>query len=148
VALEFGDGSLWVVNRGPGTLRRIDPSTGRATVIRVGRRPSAVAVGRAAVWVLNGGEDTLTHVDPASDEPVGAPLSLGKQLEDVTLTNRYLWVAAADRTVSRLEPATGRTIDSVGSLGRPALALASDVDGVWVASAGDHTVQRLSDVGS
>jgi streptogramin lyase len=144
VALEFGDGSLWVANRRPGALTRIDPSSGRATVIEVGPRPSAIAVGAAGVWVLNDGDDTLTRVDPSANQPVGAPLSLGKQLEDVALAGRYLWVAAADETVSQLDPETGKTSGSLGSLGRPSLALAPDGEGVWVASAGDHTVRRLA----
>jgi serine/threonine-protein kinase len=144
VALALGDGSLWVVNGAPGTLTRIDPVGVRAPrVIPVGRRPDAVAVGPRAVWVLNSGDDTLTRVDPATNQPIDAPLSLGKQLEDVALAGGTLWVAAADRTVSRLDPVTGAQRAPQVAVGRPPLALADDGRGVWVASGADRTARRL-----
>jgi streptogramin lyase len=74
----------------------------------------------------------------------GAPVSLGKQLDDMELAGGWLWVAAADSTVSRLDPATGRVSAAPAAVGRHPLALARDGDAVWVASAADHTVQRLA----
>lgn len=144
-ALSLGAGSLWVVNRAPGTVTRIDPATGRVrSAIPVGRRPDAVAVGPRAVWVLNSGDDTLSRIDPATDQPVDVPLSLGKQLEDIALAGGVLWVAAADRTVSRLDAVTGAVRAPPVAVGRPPLALAADGTTVWVASGADRTVRRLA----
>jgi streptogramin lyase len=125
-ALALGAGSLWIVNRAPGTVTRIDPATGRArSAIPVGRRPDALAVGSRAVWVLNSGDDTLTRVDPATDQPVDVPLSLGKQLEDIALAGGVLWVAAADRTVSRLDAVTGAVRAPPVAVGGPPLLCSS-----------------------
>jgi streptogramin lyase len=93
--------------------------------------------------VLNSGDDTLTRVDPATDQPVDVPLSLGKQLEDIALAGGMLWVAAADRTVSRLDAVTGAVRAPPVAVGGPPLALAADGSGVWVVSGADRTVRRL-----
>jgi DNA-binding beta-propeller fold protein YncE len=144
VALAVGDGSVWVVNRAPGTLTRIDARSGRTRkVIAVGRRPTAVAVGTRAVWVLNGGDDTLTRVDPATNQPVDAPLSLGKQLEDIALAGGRLWVAAADRTVTVLDAVSGSPRGSPAPAGRAPLVLVAEGDSMWVASGADRTIQRM-----
>lgn len=144
VAVAYGDGSLWVVNRAAGTVTRIEPGGRRVRkTIPVGSRPVAVAVGARAVWILNSADDSLTRIDPASDEPVGAAISLGKQLEDIVLAGGELWVAAADSTVTRLDAVSGAMHGVSVPSGRPPLALAADGSGVWVASGGDHTIQRL-----
>jgi streptogramin lyase len=144
VALAVGDDSVWVVNRKPATVTRIDVSSGRKRgVIAVGRGPTAVAVGPRAAWVLNSADDTLTRIDPATDQPVDAPLSLGKQLEDIALAGGVLWVAAADRTVTRLDGVSGAARGTPIAVGAAPLALAVDGDRVWLASVGDRTVRRL-----
>jgi streptogramin lyase len=109
-------------------------------VIPVGQRPIAVAVGPAAVWVLSSGDQTLTRIDPTTNQPIDAPTSLGKQLQDIALAGGVLWVAAADRTVTRLDPSTGATRGSPVATGSPPLTLAAAGKGVWVASVGDRTV--------
>ena len=50
----------------PGRVAVIDPATGETATdpVRVGARPSGVAVGEGAVWVANAGDGTLTRIDP------------------------------------------------------------------------------------
>ena len=75
VDLAAGEGGVWATLLGglsapgtnpPGRVAVIDPATGEAATdpVRVGARPSGVAVGEGAVWVANAGDGTLTRIDP------------------------------------------------------------------------------------
>jgi streptogramin lyase len=144
-ALAVTRTAVWVADKRSGTVLRVDPDrhTIRARV-PVGRRPLAVAADDRVVWVLNGGDRSLTRIDPRSDETVGAPVSLGKELQDIALTRTALWVAAADSTLTKLDPVTGQRQADSQPVGEPPLALsAADRLGVWIASAHDQTLQRL-----
>jgi YVTN family beta-propeller protein len=49
--IAYGEGSVWVANRGDGTISQIDPVGGRVKkTIHVGYRPAGLAVGAGAVW--------------------------------------------------------------------------------------------------
>ena len=50
--LVSGDGALWTADHDHGTVWRVDPRTGRATLLaQVGQHPVAVAEGAGAVWI-------------------------------------------------------------------------------------------------
>jgi YVTN family beta-propeller protein len=68
-AMVFGDGSLWVTNGGDNTVTRIDPSTGRETVIAVPGGPSGVAFTADAVWVV-GAQGRLVKIDLGTNRVV------------------------------------------------------------------------------
>jgi streptogramin lyase len=136
--------AVWVVDRAGDSVVRLDPSTMRMRArVPVGQDPAFVAVSPRAVWVANLGDRTLTRIDPRSNEAAGAPVSLGKELQDILTANGALWVAAADGTVTRLEAATGKLVGSPISVGRAPLTLAWDRERIWVASASDQTVQAI-----
>jgi len=70
-----GLGSVWVTDVGgvrppdpprPGSVTRIDPRTSEVNgrPLRVGKRPSGIAVG-SSVWVANAGDQSLTPIDVA-----------------------------------------------------------------------------------
>jgi len=68
--LVAGDG-VWVTDSGgalrsqsAGRVSRIDPAmpTMRGPVLRVGKRPSAIALGEGAIWVTNEDDGTLTPI--------------------------------------------------------------------------------------
>jgi YVTN family beta-propeller protein len=49
--IAYGEGSVWVANRGDGTISKIDPARHRVTMtIHLGYRPAGLAVGAGAVW--------------------------------------------------------------------------------------------------
>ena len=62
---------------------KIDPALNVvADVVRVGRRPTSIAVGEGAVWIANSGNGTVSRIDPRSNtvrtikvghKPVGSP---------------------------------------------------------------------------
>jgi DNA-binding beta-propeller fold protein YncE len=140
----LGD-SVWVADRRRNAVARHDPQTLQPRErVAVGNGPGALAAAGGQLWVANLGDDTLTHVDPAAGEVVGAPVSLGKQIEAIAGSPGTLWVAAADGTVSRLDPRTGSVRGAPIPVGRPPLSLAAAGGSVWLASAADQTVRRLS----
>ena len=144
-ALATGAGSVWAADRALGIVDRIDPRTGHRTRIRVGGGPVALAVSADSVWILDGVHRTLLRVDPDRNEVVGAPVSLGKDLLDIALAGRNLWVAAGDATVSRLDARTGRALAAPVPVSRPPLVLAGDGRGVWVGSVADRSLLRVTE---
>ena len=144
--IAVGPAAIWVANRGDDSVWRIDPhSRAVAAKVAVGDRPSVVRTGPGGVWVLNSGDSTITRIDPSSNQPVGAPISLGKQLNDLVVTQDAVWVSAADGTVTRLDPRTGGTIGTSLSPGTPPLALAPDGASVWVASPAERSISKIEE---
>jgi YVTN family beta-propeller protein len=75
----------------PNSVVRIDPETNRiAEVVRVGRRPAAVAPVGRGLWVANSVDDTLTRLDTGS----GATRTLGGFPFPTSLTEQghRVWV--------------------------------------------------------
>jgi YVTN family beta-propeller protein len=108
----------------PNSLVKIDPETNEIVdVVRVGRRPAAVArVGRN-LWIANSLDDTLTHVDTSSGETrtLGGfqfPTSFAVQ-------GRRIWVGSnSSGVVVAIDPLSGDVVEN----GRiPGAAAASSV---------------------
>jgi hypothetical protein len=92
VGVAVGFGSVWVVQRGDDTVRRIDPVTGRTErVIAVGHIPAGVAVGRGSIWVTSQCAGTLSRIDPASNRVVGT-IELGYHPFDLAVGGDFAWV--------------------------------------------------------
>jgi DNA-binding beta-propeller fold protein YncE len=64
--IAVGFGSVWVANRGDGTLTRLRAADGRpqGPPIRVGGAPGALAVTRDALLVLDTRSGAVLRVDP------------------------------------------------------------------------------------
>ena len=141
--VHAGD-SVWVVDRRRDTVLRYDP--GRLSLrsrIAVGDEPTALAAAGEALWVANLGDRTLLRIDLVRGEVVGAPVSLGKEIEAIAGSPRTLWVAAADGTVTRVDPATGTARGRPIGVDQPPLTLAADGDAAWVTSASGQSLRRL-----
>ena len=135
-------GSVWVTDRTRDEVLRFDPVTLRLRDrVRVGDGPALLAGSPDAVWVGNVGESTLMRIDGA--DVVGAPVELGKQLDDLLLAFGQLWVAGRDGSVTRLDARTGQPAGPPVQIGGAPLALAASPAGVWVASAGNGTGRLL-----
>jgi serine/threonine protein kinase/streptogramin lyase len=142
--VTVGLGAVWVADRGSDSVVRVDPSTLRIrSRIAVGRRPAVLALTPRALWVANLGDRTLSRIEPARNESVGAPLALGKEIEDLIAGDGALWVAGADGTITRVDPESGDIIGTPILVGRPPISLAWDGEQLWVASASDQTVQAI-----
>jgi YVTN family beta-propeller protein len=90
-----------VANTQDDTVSRVDPgSTAVTDTIRVGRRPTGVAVGAGAVWVANSLSGTVSRIDPGSRR-VEATVELGEAPQGVTVSNGLVWVSVQHRATSR-----------------------------------------------
>ena len=147
-AVAVTGGSVWVANRGDDTVLRIDAATGTVKAsIPVGDQPALLSAGGGSVWVANLGDNTLMRIDAATGGVRGAPISLGKEIDDLAVSERAVWVAAADGTVSRLDPVSGEVVGSPLAPARAPLSLAVDGGTLWVGSIADRTLNRIEEGG-
>ena len=149
-ALATGDGSVWEISYGDGTLLKIDNTT-RAVVghFRVpgNAPPVGVAVGPEAVWVTTAfGEESLERFDPKTGrwQP---PTRLASGLEGVAYGMGAVWVADKDDDlVFRVDPATDIVTARI-PVGEGPEGIAVGAGAVWVANAVGKSVSRI-DTGS
>ena len=139
---------VWVGNRDDRTLTRIDATRGTAvaTVSLDGRTPTAVAIGRDAVWVAHGRRGELSKVEPqfgqitpigVTGRPYAAPYG------SVAVGEGGVWAVYGDSTLALVPETGGRVADSVLT-GASSSAVAVGAGAVWVANAGDATLQRFN----
>ena len=142
-AVVVTGGSVWVANRGDDTVSRVDAATRSVEAsIPVGDEPALLSAGGGSVWVANLGDNTLMRIDAATGAVRGAPISLGKEIDDLAVSERAVWVAAADGTVTRLDPVSGEVVGSPLAPARAPLSLALDGGTLWVGSVVDRTLQQ------
>jgi ABC-type branched-subunit amino acid transport system substrate-binding protein/predicted Ser/Thr protein kinase len=145
-SLAAGEGSLWALGLDGTTLLRVDPATNEVEKrFRLDRRAADIAAGAGAVWLKADGK--LSRMDPRT----GAILSTtklpsgGEYPGDVPAQNwgypqvavgsGAVWVINENRTVSRVDPATGKVVARINV---DAVTLAAGREGVWFLS-GDET---------
>jgi len=89
------------------SLQRIDPRTNRlAATIKVGSRPSSVAVGEGAVWVTSRDDHTVSRIDPKTDR-LSMTSAAGADPTHVAAGEGAVWVSNGnDGTLIRLDPRT------------------------------------------
>ena len=88
---------MWVANTQDDTVSRIDPGTAVVRdTIRVGRRPTGVAVGEGAVWVANSLSGTVSRIDPRTGD-VEATVEVGEAPQSVTVAHGLVWVSVQQR---------------------------------------------------
>jgi serine/threonine-protein kinase len=144
VALAEGPGAVWMADEAANDVVRVDPASRRIVVrVRVGAAPGRLAVGSRVVWVANLGDRTLTRIDSRTNRVVGAPVSLGKDIQDIAIAADRLWVASADATVTPLDVQTGAVTGPSIPVGAPPLSLAAEREELWVANGGDRTIQQI-----
>jgi YVTN family beta-propeller protein len=95
LGLAVGFGSVWVAQKEDGTVRRIDPNTGRTRqVIAVGHQPNSVAVGQRTILVTNECDGTVSRIDPATNRVVGT-IKPGYHPRDVAVRGGFAWLEVA-----------------------------------------------------
>ena len=124
-------------------MLRIDPATLRVkSRVHIGAGISRLAADGHNLWVLNQTTRTVSRIDTRTATSVGAPISLGKELQDIAAGGGSLWVAGSDSTLTRLD-ASGAQVGTPIAVGAAPLSLAGDRSGVWVASGGADTLSRV-----
>jgi YVTN family beta-propeller protein len=128
----------------PNSLVRIDPSTNRIlSVVRVGRRPAAIAGLGSDLWVANSLDDTLTHVDTRA----GTTRTLGGFEYPTSLASdgHRLWVSSNARgLVVAIDLVTGAVVDRLrigGSTATSSLAY-DGASSLWI-SEEEAAVRRV-----
>jgi YVTN family beta-propeller protein len=142
-----GAGSIWVGNVDDRSLTRIDARR-REAVATVGldeRTPTGLAVDESAVWVAHGISGELTRVRPrfrlettlaVTSPPRGAPYGS-------VATGGGVWALYGDSTLALVQPDGSRVLRSTLT-GASSSAIAVGAGSIWVANAGDSTVQRFN----
>jgi YVTN family beta-propeller protein len=118
---------------------------GRTAVVaevRVGARPSGIAVGEGSVWVGNRDDDTLLRIDPES-RTVVRTIGLAAEPRDIAVASGSVWVATNTGSVLRVEPTSHEVVRTI-ALARqremccpPKLAVGGAA--VWVSHRGQLT---------
>lgn len=128
----------------PNSLVKIDPKTNRIVeVVRVGRRPAAVATVGRNLWVANSLDDTLTRVDTRSGETrtLGGfpyPSSLTRERQRVWVGNNSSGVLVA------IDGVNGTVVERIRLKGAAAATfLAYGANSIWV-SEEEMAVHRVS----
>jgi virginiamycin B lyase len=144
-----GEGSVWVLSRGPRpcspatpcTVARIDPDTNRlvGTPTRLPADGWDLAVGAGSVWATQF-DGRLVRIDARTGRiraRISArPIYFGSV---VTVGGGFVWTGNDDErnhsgSVSKIDPATNRVVGSLTGLGSPQ-SIAFGQGAVWVA---DH----------
>lgn len=112
--LLYHAGAIWVgLGRDATEVLRVDPRSGSVRRIDVGvKAPTHFVATKSGIWVVNDG-DTLVLIDPANGH-VSKVVHVGRTLVQPALgPDGKLWVPdkELDR-IYRLDPATGRVLDS------------------------------------
>jgi YVTN family beta-propeller protein len=141
VAVAFD--SLWAVNRGSGTLLRMDQlRTGVPIEIPVGANPSDVTFDKDWVWVANQRDDTVSRIDPDTNQ-VDATVQVDAGPAGIATGAGAVWVASAGAaSVSEIDPSRAKVVGKIPIGQRP-----SELDvghgSVWVSDISNDTVTRI-----
>ncbi len=140
-----GLGSIWVTDPAAGTVRVIDPGSGRAVgtpVSTQGLDPTGVAVADGKVWVVNSGSRQLAEFDPGRGKVVQT-IGVGNGASAVAAGPSGVWVVnSADGTVQQVDAATGRASRPIAVGAAPA-GIAVGAGAVWVTDAVDGLLARI-----
>ena len=144
-SVAVGEGGVWALSLESRTVTRIDPATKRVVKrLRMPSVPFDIAVGAGAVWTVS--DDGLSRIDPRTAEITRTVKLPDKGYQgdlpfsvwgfpQIAVGAGAVWAINPDRTVSRIDPATGRreaTIDV------DAATIAAGEEGVWLIR-GDDT---------
>jgi ABC-type branched-subunit amino acid transport system substrate-binding protein/DNA-binding beta-propeller fold protein YncE len=150
-SLAVGEGAVWVLGLEDSTLSRIDPKTKKLVKrFRLRHAPTDIAAGAGAVWVK--GDGTLARIDPDTGKATRT-VKLPETVENgdlpfqnwgfpqVAVGAGAVWAINDDRTVSRIDPDTGRRVARIVV---DAATIAAGREGVWFISADDtRAVTRI-----
>jgi ABC-type branched-subunit amino acid transport system substrate-binding protein/DNA-binding beta-propeller fold protein YncE len=155
--VAVGEGGIWVLSLEDRTVARIDPET-KAVVkkFRTEGVPSDIAAGAGALWLTTseGDTDFISRVDARTGEVTRRTRLLDKSFPgDVPFQNwtwgfpsiaigaGAVWVMNSDRTVSRIDAASGRRVATIDV---DAVTIAAGEEGVWFINGDDpRSVARI-----
>lgn len=136
--------SVWVAYPLDTLVRRIDPLTNTVDgTVRVAQ-PQGVAIGFGSVWVPSQRAREVLRFDPrAGLTTAGAAgrIPVAGEPAFIAVGRSAVWVGGHDRTVQRIDPATG-TVTASRPVAGALHAMAVDGVSLWTASSVGDTVSR------
>jgi serine/threonine protein kinase/DNA-binding SARP family transcriptional activator/ABC-type transport system substrate-binding protein len=129
----YADGAFWVQNADPLSFVKIDAKTGRVLkeIVSPAEDPVLISVGGDTLWAT--GPD-LVKIDIGLGREVDR-FELGDWVSGVVAAEGSLWATVGDRTILRLDPATGEVEQRFGDL--PGWGFPTYGDGsIWAAGVG------------
>jgi branched-chain amino acid transport system substrate-binding protein len=164
--IAVGEGAVWVLNADDRTISKIDRETKEVTTFGTGGVTTDLAVGEGAVWVGNGAETpgpiplvhtaSISRLEPSTTRETGMeplprfaenPAAVSSAENKVLGVSQLavgagaVWAINPDRTVSRINPDTGRREAIVRVAAGSAIAAGKE--GVWVLSGNEPHVLRI-----
>jgi virginiamycin B lyase len=141
------DGTVWFTAQAAGKLGRLDPKTGKADLIALGRgaAPHGVIVGPdGAPWITEGGQNAIARVDPLTREVKLFPLP--KERANANLNTASfdrtgaLWFTGQNGVYGRLDPkSAGMTVfDAPKGVGPYGITTTPDGQVFYVSLAGSY----------
>lgn len=145
------DGSVWYTAQAAGALGKLDPATGRARHIPLGRgsAPHGVIVGPdGAPWITDSGLNAIVRVDPATEQVTSHPLpgsAPSANLNTAAFDGRgVLWFTGQAGIYGRLDPASRRVEVFDAPRGRGPYGITATPEGeIYFASLAGSYVARI-----
>jgi ABC-type branched-subunit amino acid transport system substrate-binding protein/predicted Ser/Thr protein kinase len=140
--LALGEGSLWALDLDGRTILRVDPTTHEVEKrFELDRRTANIAAGAGAVWLEYDGKlrrmdprtgaiSSTTELPSGGDYPGDVPAQ-NWNYPQLAVGAGAVWVINPNRTVSRIDAATGKHVATVRV---DAVTLAAGREGVWFLS--------------
>jgi hypothetical protein len=149
--LAVAGGEVWALNADDQTLTRVDPVGRSEHAYGTDGIPVDLAAGDGSVWVVNGARARAASFFPGAPVPYPEPTSVSRldpatgvtvatialpqapgqgppSSYQIAVGPRGVWVINADGSVSRIDPASNRIVQTVrGAVS----AIASGVEGTW-----------------
>ena len=141
------DGTVWYTAQSQGAIGILNPKTGKATQIPLGKgaAPHGVIIGPdRAAWVTEGGQNAIARVDPVNKAVKLYPLPGSfpdANLNTATFDRKgILWFTGQNGVYGRVDPASGKVDAWKAPKGAGPYGITTTPNGdVWYASlAGDH----------
>ncbi|MDQ3986675.1 MAG: hypothetical protein M3280_09285 [Actinomycetota bacterium] len=95
---------VWIVSLSENSLTRIDSRSTKATTIRVGAVPLALAAGAGSVWVGHELEREVWRLDPETTQPT-AKIPIDGAIRGLAFGGGFVWVTT-EGDLHSIDPAT------------------------------------------
>jgi streptogramin lyase len=129
-SIAFADGAVWLARAGNGLATKIDPVENRITAqTKLHGQITDLAVGGGSVWVSIVPDGVVFKLSE-DDLAVEGSFASGPDPERLSFGGGELWIAnTAVKTISLLDPASGRRIVLAADAARAPPATTTDSSG-------------------
>lgn len=145
--VELGDGFVWTMNAGDGTMTRYDLETGVTRTVRASAQPIGAALKDGTVWIADPIDRTVTPLDARGSELPDDVVRSVDHPFSAAATDDAVWVVAeGDSSTARLYRIDPRSRSIVGrpvELGRSVGWATTGFGAVWIYSHGKRALLKV-----